>query len=269
MAFGPYYTQGLTYASRSTNMRFSCTRILLAISILSLAHSVSAQTVDEVVEKSLAAQGGRAALGKLTSRSTTGNITVSTPGGDLPGTIEVLNQAPNKVRTLINLDLSAVGAGSLTVDQRFDGTTAYAMDSMRGDSEVTGGRLANLRNGAFPTPFLNYKDRGVQVALAGKEKLNDRDMYVLTFTPSTGPVSRVWIDAETLLPAQSVQTVDSPETGPVEQTTAFSDYRDVDGVKVPYKLTSTSSVQSFVVTVTKIEHNVKIDPALFVKPAAK
>ena len=250
-------------------MRFNCSRILLTISILSVAHSVSAQTADEVVEKSLTAQGGRAAMVKLTSRSMTGNITVSTPGGDLPGTIEVLNQAPNKVRTLINLDLSAVGAGSLVVDQRFDGTNAYATDSMRGDTEVAGSRLEALRNGAFPSPFLNYKDRGVQIALGEKDKLNDRDMYVLTFTPSTGPVSRVWVDAETYLPVQTVMTVDSPETGPVQQTTGFSDYRDVDGVKVPHKLTSTSSVQSFVVTVTKIEHNVKIDPALFVKPVAK
>jgi len=248
-------------------MRSTCRQILVAVSILSAAQAVSAQTADEVVEKSLTAQGGRAALGKVTSRLMAGTMTVSTPAGDLPGTIEVLNQAPNKVRTLINLDLSAVGAGSLTVDQRFDGTTAFGMDSMRGDSEITGGRLESLRNGAFPTPFLNYKDRGVQLALVGKEKLKDRDMYVLTFTPSAGPVSRVWIDAETYLPAQTAQTVDSPETGPVEQTTAFSDYRDVDGVKVPYKLTSTSSVQSFVITVTKVEHNVKIDPALFVKPA--
>src|SRR5262249_20065389 len=103
-------------------MRSSCTRILLAISILSTAQAVSAQTADEVIEKSLTAQGGRAALGKITSRSTKGDIVVTTDAGNLPGTIEVLNQAPNKVRTLLNLDLTAVGAGPMTVDQRFDGT---------------------------------------------------------------------------------------------------------------------------------------------------
>ena len=79
-------------------MRVIATRVLLAVSILCAAVAASAQTVDEIVEKTLTALGGRAALGKVTSRSTSGTMTVSTPGGDISGTIEVLNQAPNKSR---------------------------------------------------------------------------------------------------------------------------------------------------------------------------
>jgi outer membrane lipoprotein-sorting protein len=250
-------------------MRSKCTRILLAVSMLTRAGAVSAQTADDIIEKSLTAQGGRAALGKVTSRSTTGSLAVSTEGGNFSGTIEVLNQAPNKVRTLITLDLSSVGAGSLVVDQRFDGTKAYRLDSMQGDSDVTGSRLEYLRNNVFPTPFLNYKERGVQVTLVGKEKLGDRDAYVLTFAPPTGPASRAWIDAESYLPAKVVVTIDTPETGPLEQTTEFSDFREVDGVKVPFRFKNSSAVQTFTVTITKVEHNVKIDAALFSKPASK
>ena len=248
-------------------MRSTSARILVAVAALACARLASAQTADDIIEKSLTAQGGRAAIGKITSRSTKGTIVVTSPAGDLPGTIEVLNQAPNKVRTLLNLDLTAAGAGSLTMDQRFDGTNAYAMDSMRGDSEVTGGRLENLRNGAFPSAFIGYKERGTKIVLAGKEKVADKDAYVLSVTPASGPASRVWIDAESYLPVKTSTTVDTPETGPLEQITEFSDFRDVDGVKVPFKLTATSAVQSYTVTVKSIEHNVTIDPALFVKPA--
>src|SRR6516225_8409616 len=116
-------------------MRTTCARILVGAVILVGARIASAQTADDVIEKSLTAQGGREAFGKVTSRSTSGTMVVSTPGGDLPGTLEVLNQAPNKVRTLVTLDLTAVGAGSMTLDQRFDGTNGIAMDSMRGDME--------------------------------------------------------------------------------------------------------------------------------------
>jgi outer membrane lipoprotein-sorting protein len=246
-----------------------CTRILLAISILSAAQMVFAQTADEVIEKSLTAQGGREALGKISSRSTKGDIVVTSEAGNLPGTIEVLNQAPNKVRTLLNLDLTAVGAGSMTVDQRFDGTNGFALNSMQGGSEITGGRLESLRNNAFPSPFLTFKDRGTKVVLAGKEKVGDKDAFVLSITPATGPASRVWIDADSYLPVKASTTIDTPETGPLEQITEFADYRDVDSVKVPYKLTATSAVQSYTVKITSVEHNVKIDPALFVKPAAK
>jgi len=250
-------------------MRSKLTSVFLAITVLAAVQSASAQTADDIVEKSITAQGGREAMGKITSRSMKGSIIVTSPAGDLPGTIEVLNQAPNKVRTLLNLDLTAVGAGALTVDQRFDGTNAYSMDSMRGDTEVTGDRLATLRNNSFPSPFLGYKDRGTKIVMAGKEKVGDKDAYVLSITPATGPASRLWIDAESYLPVKASTTVDTPETGPLEQITEFADYRDVNGVKVPYKLTATSAVQSYVVKVTSIEQNAKIDPALFVKPVAK
>jgi outer membrane lipoprotein-sorting protein len=248
-------------------MRFTATTLLLVLFILGGAPAASAQTADEIVEKSLAAAGGREALGKLTSRSTSGTMTVSTPAGDISGTIEVLNQAPNKSRTLITLDLSSLGAGSVVIENRFDGTTGYAMDSMRGNRDITGTQLANLRNAYFPSPLLNYKERGTRIELAGKDKVGDRDAYTLIVTPKDGPVVRMSIDAESYLPDRSVVTVDLPEVGSVEQTIDFADYRDIDGVKVPFSLKGSSAVQTFFILVKKVEHNVKIDPALFVKPA--
>jgi photosynthetic reaction center cytochrome c subunit len=250
-------------------MRSTSVRIVLAVAVLASARMALAQTADDIVEKTLTAQGGRAAMEKISSRSMKGTIAMTSPAGDLPGTIEVLNQAPNKVRTLLNLDLTAAGAGTVTVDQRFDGTNAYATNSMQGDTQVTGDRLETLRNNAFPSPFLGYKDRGTKIVLAGKEKVGDKDAYVLSVTPPTGPASRVWIDAESYLPVKTSTTIDTPETGPLEQTIEFADYRDVDGVKVPFKLSATTAVQSYTVKVTSVEHNVKIDPALFAKPVAK
>jgi hypothetical protein len=243
--------------------------IFIAMVVAGFAGRVSAQTADEIVEKSLAAAGGRAAAEKITSRSTTATMTVSTQGGDFSGTFEGLNQAPNKSRTVITLDLSSVGAGKLVVEQRFDGEHGYSMDSMRGDSEMPPGQVATLRNNIFPSPFLHYRDRGTKIALAGKEKVGDRDAFVLTVTPADGPAGRVFVDAETYLALRSVSTIELPEVGNVEQTLEFSDFRDVDGVKVPFVIVGSSSVQTFTIKATKIEHNVKVDPALFTKPAAK
>jgi hypothetical protein len=233
------------------------------------ARIASAQTADDVIEKCLAAIGGRAALGKLTSRSTTGTMTVSTPVGDVSGPIEILNQQPNKSRTLIKLDLSALGGGPVVIDNRFDGTSGYALDSMRGNHDITGGQLEGLKNGVFPNPFLNYKDRGASVELAGKEKAGDREAYVVVLQPVSGYPGRHFIDTTSYLPIKAVTTIEIPEAGAVEQTTEFADFREVDGVKVPFKVKGTSAVQSFIITVTKVEHNVKIDPALFSKPADK
>jgi hypothetical protein len=64
--------------------------VLAALAILhSTSGSAAVQTADEIVEKHLAALGGRAALGKLTSRRATGTVTLSTQAGDIPGTVEL------------------------------------------------------------------------------------------------------------------------------------------------------------------------------------
>jgi hypothetical protein len=250
-------------------MRIISTRFLAVAFVLSSVGLASAQTADEIVDKTVAALGGSAALGKLKSRETTGTITVSTPGGDVSGTIVVLNEVPNKSRTLITLDLSSLGAGSMVIDQRFDGTSGYALDSMRGDHEITGGQLATMKNNFFPTPFLGYKERGTKVELARKDKVSDRDVYVLTVTPAAGPVATVFIDAQSYMTIKFVTTVELPEVGAVEQTTEPSDYREVDGVQVPFKLKGSSSIQTFTIAVNKVEHNGKVDEALFSKPVAK
>jgi outer membrane lipoprotein-sorting protein len=241
--------------------------LMTATLILTCGRLAVAQTADDVIEKYLAAIGGRAALSKLTSRSTTGTITVSLPNGPVSGTIEILNQQPNKARTITKLDLSALGAGQLIREQRFDGTNGYVVDNMQGNREITGNQLENLKNTAFPTPFLTYKERGATVELAGKEKVDGRDAYVLIFKPKTGSPARQLIDAETYLPARVVVKLDIPEAGgEVEQTTDVSDYRAVDGIKVPFAIKVSSAVQTFTITVTKVEHNVTIDPSVFARP---
>ena len=48
--------------------------------------------------------------------------------------------------------------------------------------------------------------------------------------------------------------------------TDFFDHRDVDGLKVPFLVKSSSAAQSFTINVTRVEHNVKVDETLFVKP---
>jgi hypothetical protein len=243
-------------------------RLVIAALILGSVQAASAQTADDVVEKYLTAIGGRAALGKLKSRSMIGTITLSTPAGDVSGPVEILNQEPNKSRTLIRVDLSSLGAGPMVFDQRFDGTSGYVLDSLQGNRDITGNQLENMKNAFFPNPFLNYKERGATVELGAKEKVGEREAYVLIFTPKSGSIARQYLDAESYLPIKLVLKVDLPQIGELEQTTEFLDYREVDGVKVPFQLKATSSVQSFTITLTKVEHNGTIDAALFSKPAA-
>jgi hypothetical protein len=248
------------------------TRRSLFMSLLgavALCHAQVAypQTADDIVEKYLTAIGGRAALEKVTSRVTTGTISATTPAGDLSGSIEVYNKAPNKSRTLIKIDAGRLGLGQIVQDQRFNGTSGYALDTLNGNRELSGDTLEVARTSTFPSPLLKYKEAGSTLELLGREKAGDRDAYVLRLTPKSGPSARLFIDAETYLLAQTIMTLSVPQAGgSIEQTVVVSDYRDVDGIKVAYQVRSINQFQTLSIAATKIEQNTAVDDQMFSKP---
>jgi hypothetical protein len=236
---------------------------------MSGARVTAAQSVDEIVEKHLAAAGGRAALAQITSRISTGTITLTTPAGDLAGAIEIVSATPGRERARIDLDLSAMGLGKMTVVRRFDGQTGSESNSLQGNRTMEGIELESMRNeaNAFPNALLAYKQGGPAIALNGKEKVGERDAYVLISTPKSGPPTRVYLDAESFLPIKAVATTASPDAGQFEGTTELLDYRDVDGVKVPFQIKFTSPATGFTIAFTSVAHNVTTDPSIFATPA--
>ena len=245
----------------------SITRLIAGVAVLLVsATSASAQTADEIVEKHLAALGGREALGRIQTRVSIGKVTVTTPVGDLTGTVEAYGKAPDKSRTLVKIDATAFGGGIITNDQRFDGTTGYVIDPFNGNRDISGSPLDALKNNGFPTALLDYKTRGHVLSLVGKEMLGERPVFVLEVTPKTGPKARNWIDADTYLVLKTSVTIDAPPLGPVEQIMEFGDYRTVDGVKVPFLVKSINSAQTVTGVLTEVQHNVEIDDSSFRKP---
>lgn len=245
-------------------------RLLVSLLLLQpIANAARAQTADDVVEKHLAALGGRDALGKITSRKNTGTVSVTIAAGVIPGVVEAYAKAPNKSRVYMKLDLSGLGAGEVTTDQRFDGTAGFGMNSMSGDAEITGNQLENMRSNAFPSSLLRYKEAGAKLEVLPKEKVGDRDAIVLLLTPKTGSPVRMYLDAETYLIAQTIVKVNAPQMGgDIEQKVQFTDYRPVDGVMVPFHVANTTPAQTLTITLTKVEQNIALDDAMFAKRQA-
>ena len=59
------------------------------------------------------------------------------------------NKKPNKTRTLIKIDATALGGGQIVTDQRFDGVTGYVIDSFQGNRDITGDALEAMKAGRF------------------------------------------------------------------------------------------------------------------------
>jgi len=244
--------------------------ILAVVVGLVMAPRAAAQTADEVVEKHLAAMGGRAALAKLTSQLASGTIAIQAQGADLGGTIEISKKAPNKSRTLMRIDLSSVGGSEMVVDQRCDGKTAFASNSLQGDREITGAQLQSMLNASFPSSLLNYKETGAKIELLGRETAGAKPVLVLQYTPASGPALKLYLDADTYLVSRTVVKLSLPEAGgEVEQSTDVTDYRVIDGVKTPFSVTVSSAGQLITISFAKVEYNVALDDAVFSRPGAK
>jgi zinc protease len=238
--------------------------------VIAGATVASAQTADDLVEKHIAALGGREAFSRLNSRLVLGAIIVTTPGGDVKGSLETYNKAPNKSRRLIKMDLSSFGMGEMVMDQRFDGNVGYVVDTMNGNRELSGKQLEDARSDYFPSTFLKYKELEIKMELGDTEKVGDREAKILIMTSKSGTPMKFFLDPETLMATKMVATVNVPQLGgDIEQTTEFSDYREVDGVKIPFEVKVTNTAQSITIKFTKVEHNKDLDDSMFSKPVEK
>jgi len=225
----------------------------------------AADTVQSVIDKHIAAMGGRDALMKITSRKATGMVAISTPAGDLSGPVELYSKAPTKSRAVLALDLTAVGGpGTLTIEQIFDGFTGWSINPMQGDQEITGTQLENMRNNFFPSPFL-MKDSPDKLELLPRETVNGKAWIVMKVTRPSGNSVTLYFDPATYLLARNVTTIDNPMGGTMQQASESQDYRTVDGVKVPFTIINANEVQTLTIKLTKVEHNIAIDDAMFKK----
>lgn len=153
---------------------------------------------------------------------------------------------------------------TMTIEQKFDGINGITLNTLQGDNQISGSQLEHMKNNAFPSPLLNYKTAGIKLEVMPNEQVGGKDATVLVATPKVGPSMRLYFDPTTGLLVRSVVRLSSPEQGEIEQISEPSDYRAVDGVKVPFKIVNTSPNQTVTITITKVEHNIALDDALFV-----
>jgi carboxyl-terminal processing protease len=199
-------------------------------------------SVDEIVGHYLEAIGGRAALEKLNSRVSRGTVELQSMG--LSGTAVIYEQAPDKSTLVLNVD----GLG--TIQQTFDGTSAWLQDPLDGYIKFPPSAAARIHDQSVFQRELRLKELNPGLVLMGKDKVGEREAFVLhSFSPRV--FEKWYFDTQTGLLLRKGNIY-------------YDDYREVDGVKLPFKVTDDSSYGfGVVVRLTEIKHNVPIDQAKF------
>ena len=215
-------------------------------------------TADQLIDKFVKALGGKEALEKLTSRTSKGKIEIA--AFNVSGTFEAQNKNPNL--TSMNADLTGAGV----FKSGFDGTVAWEANPMIGLREKAGTELADARLEAVFHRELRMKELFPTMVVKGKQQVAGKDAWVVLATPKEGSPITMYFDAQSGLVLRDDAERESPE-GKVPIQTYYEDYREVDGIKMPFKMRQVSPMFELVIALDEVKHNGPVDDAKFKKPA--
>jgi photosynthetic reaction center cytochrome c subunit len=218
-------------------------------------------SADEIINKYVAVIGGQAAIDKLKTRVMKGNINTSS---GLALTYEIEQSAPDRAHEIF---VSQRG----TMERAVSGNMAWEKNP-QGLHDITGQQLADLKMSLQLFRNLKLKEQYTSFRVGGrKEKIGDRDVYVLTGTTADKKRERLFFDAENGLLLRRISYTETM-IGIIPEQTDFEDYRDVDGVKLPFTVRVSAVDAGNPVstrTFTEIKLNVPVDDSKFNKPAAR
>lgn len=217
-------------------------------------------TVDDIIAKNLQAKGGAAKWQSMKSVKMTGKMTAQ--GTEMPLTVYAMR--PNFNRQEITMP-----AGKAI--QAFDGTTAWVVNPMLGieTPQAVPGPAAELaKNSAdFDGALINYKAKGNDIELVGKEQLEGKDVYHLKVTTKGGPVQHYLLDADSGIELRMSAEVELGSGQKQTLTTAMSNYKQVDGIMIPHTVTQTAGGRTLLQwTITTVEFNAVPDDSIFRLP---
>ncbi|HUO32519.1 MAG TPA: c-type cytochrome [Bryobacteraceae bacterium] len=213
-------------------------------------------TADQILEKYVAAVGGAEALHKISSREEKGKIMFGGQGEP----IELFAKAPDKRMSITH---SSRG-DSITA---FDGQVGWLGSTGRPAREMSGQEAEAARLDAdfyFPT---RIKEIFTSFRVGHPDTIGDRSVNTLICMRQGQPPVRLYFDQSTGLLVRMVRYTETP-VGRSPTQIDYADYREQDGVKIPFRWTLARTNGRFTIQMESVKQNVPIDDAKFAQPPA-
>jgi hypothetical protein len=235
-----------------------------------------------ILDKFIQASGGAQRLAGLTSFVGKGT-SVGFGGFGGGGDVEIVAKAPDKRATII-LFKEETGRGDQI--RTYDGRTGWVRTPLNvlGEFQLNGGDLdgarfdaqlsfpgqikqllTNLKTGP-PTGITDLPGPSSQSSLQSEVKLESHSVDVVQGTGPRGLLVTMYFDKQTGLLLRELRYSSSP-IGRVPTQIDYADYRDVNGIKLPFRLTYAWLDGRDSIVLNEIKTNVAIDEARFGRPA--
>jgi zinc protease len=220
-------------------------------------------TADELIARAMTARGGEEKLRGLHSVKLTGTLTTREAGSS--PTLVVIEPG----RYLRRIEQGAGGSMIHAVD----GQATWEVNPRNGITEpktMSAKDAARFRRFADPQgPLVNHQGKGNQVKVLGRMSWNGAQVYKLEVTFPDGGIHYLYLDGTSFLPVRMVHKLYvAPLDKDIDVEFSYSDFREVDGVKWPFKEEGDAPEVNFRQSISwdKIETNLPSDSSLFQMP---
>jgi hypothetical protein len=238
-------------------------RSLLLLSALSvcLAQSAEPPTAEQVLDRYVEVTGGKDAYAKVKSVSMLGTMEIK--GQGVKGDMRMYRLDGGKYYTVV--DLPGIGKQ----EDGSDGTVVW-------DKTVLGPRLKTGVEkflATCATTALSEYGRGAlekdscysKAEYVGEEIIGGKSVHKLKLTPKQGKPEEQYYDKQTGLLARTKMIMPSP-MGDVPIVAIVDEYREIEGIKTPVKLTNEMGAVAMVMTFTSVKFNDTVPAAMFALP---
>jgi photosynthetic reaction center cytochrome c subunit len=248
-----------------------------------IVQTPGAPSAESILDRYIEAAGGAQRLAGLTSFVGRGtSVSFGGFGGD--GAVEIVAQAPDKRSTIIVFK-EATGRGDQI--RTYDGRTGWLRTPLNvlGEFQLTGTdldgarvdaqlsfpgqikqMLTNWRTGP-PATITDLPAPAAQSVL--QQGIPSEQAHVVDVVQGTGPrglLVTLYFDRQSGLLLRELRYGSSP-IGRIPTQIDFADYRDVNGVKLPFRITFAWLDGRDSIVLNDIRTNVPIDQAKFGRPA--
>ncbi len=235
--------------------------ILLSVSFAYAQKAVVLPTAAQVLDRYVEVTGGKEAYAKVKSVSMLGTMEIK--GQNVRGDMRMYRVDGGKYYTVV--DLPGIGKqedgsnGSVVWDKTVLGPRLKT-GVEKFLSICASGAMAEYGRGALETDSCYQKSE-----MLGEEQMGGKTVYKLKMTPKEGKAEEQFYDKATGLLVRTNMIMPSP-MGEVPIAAIVDEYRIVDGIKTPVKMTNEMGPVAMVMTFTTVKFNEKMPDILFALP---
>jgi photosynthetic reaction center cytochrome c subunit len=213
-------------------------------------------TAEQLLDKYVQAAGGAGAIDKVTSRVMKGTIDVG--GKSLP--IDIYCKDPEK-----RISFTHMPEGENVT--AFNGHEGWLGVPGRPLREMHGNDLDGAAIDADLHLATHLKQMFSALRVPATEKIGDHETYLVVGEREGKPPVQLYFDEQSGLLVR-MERFGETVLGQMPTEIDYADYRDAEGVKIPFQWTLARPGGRFTIQVSEVKENVPVDDAKFVKPAA-